>query len=46
MSENPLLFSLVKYVLPSEFDLIHLEEIVETLHIHLDEFRNCLNFIF
>jgi hypothetical protein len=41
MSQNPLLLSLVKYVLPSElvdyFDLIHLEESGESLHIHLDE---------
>jgi hypothetical protein len=41
MSQNPLLQSLVKYVLGSElvdyFDLIHLEEIGDTLHIHLDE---------
>lgn len=41
MTQNSLLLSLVKYVLPVElvdyFDLIHLEEIGETLHIHLDE---------
>jgi Cu2+-containing amine oxidase len=41
MLQNPLLLSLVKYVLGSElvdyFDLIALEEIGETLHIHLDE---------
>lgn len=41
MTPNSLLLSLVKYVLPRElidyFDLIHLEEIGETLHIHLDE---------
>jgi len=41
MFHNPLLLSLVKYVLPKElvdyFELIHLEEIEETLHIHLDE---------
>jgi Cu2+-containing amine oxidase len=41
MSQNLLLLSLVKYVLGSElvdyFDLIALEEIGETLHIHLDE---------
>jgi hypothetical protein len=41
MFQNPLFLSLVKYVLGSElvdyFDLIHLEETGDILHIHLDE---------
>jgi hypothetical protein len=41
VSQNPLLFSLAKYILPLElvdyFDSIHLEETGESLHIHLDE---------
>jgi hypothetical protein len=41
MFQNPLLLNLAKYILGSElvdyFDLIALEEIGETLHIHLDE---------